>query len=46
VEQVAQRSYGCPSLVVFKARLDEPLGTLIEREVSLLKAGRWKSDGH
>ena len=27
--QVAQRSCGCPSLAVFKARLDGPLSSLI-----------------
>jgi len=38
-EQVAQRSCGCPSLAVFKARLDGALSNLVWWKVSLPVAG-------
>jgi len=39
LEQVAQRSCGCPSLEVFKASLDGALSNMVQRKVSLSMAG-------
>jgi len=45
VEQVAQRSCGCPLLEVFKARLDGALSNLVWWKVSLPMAGELELDG-
>lgn len=41
LEQVAQKSYGCPFLAVFKARLDGALSNPVQRKVSPPMTGEW-----
>jgi len=41
-EQAAQRSCGCPSLEMFKARLDGALGSLSCWVAALPMTGAWK----
>ena len=42
--QVAQRSCSCPSLAVFKARVDGALSNLVWWKMSLLTAGGLEPD--